>query len=559
MKTLSRALIFSFLAVGFSFAQTSAPTIKTSKLAENLYQFFIYIDSRNSVNMFAAIGPEGILLVDAGFARTTGLVKEELRKISDKAIKYVINTHYDDDHSGGNAALGAGATIVAHQACRDVLARTTQFPAAGLPKITYGESAAIQFNDQAIELTHLPGHTAGDTVVHLLQAKIVFLGDLVFSDSFPVVQADGRIDSLEKSLARLAETLPADTRILVGHGRELKVQELRTYLDMVVKTRALVQQAIRAGKSPNQAKADGVLRDWETWNSALFPETVNSGRWIDTLYALLDEGRALSAVNQLRKEFAHSGLPAMMSRYREIRSSGKSTPYFIESDLNNWGYSLLGEGKTEAALAVFTINTELFPGSANTWDSLGEACMAAGDEKSAITNYEKSLQLNPQNANAVEQLKKRRAQELNENLKLLQPIVNIQWQGKMKSPDGKNEFTTRREWRAIMNGSVVKYTSTVKELGFSSEGFYYWDPIKKEIALFEISSNRGNFQRGHVEMENGAIVTAGTITFPDRELEFRNTFEVTSDGGLLDTWFRFENGRWLPGHSLELRPAPAGQ
>lgn len=183
MRTLLKTFVLVFMAINLSFAQNPTATIKTTKLSENLYKFFIYFDINNSVNTFAFIGSDGILLIDAGFYSTTNLLRDELTKISDKKITYLINTHYDGDHTGGNAIIGFDASILAHQECRNMLIKISRFPSNGLPNITFQDSAKIFFNDEEIVLKYFPGHTNTDIIVQFKKANIVFIGDLIFSDS----------------------------------------------------------------------------------------------------------------------------------------------------------------------------------------------------------------------------------------------------------------------------------------------------------------------------------------------------------------------------------------
>lgn len=116
-------------------------------------------------------------MIDAGFGTTTDLVKKELSKITDKKIKYLINTHYNGDHTRGNAFVTDGATIIAHHACRNILMRYRNFPSAGLPTATFQDSLKLFFNGEEINLGYLPGHTSSDIVVEFKNSKYVFIGD----------------------------------------------------------------------------------------------------------------------------------------------------------------------------------------------------------------------------------------------------------------------------------------------------------------------------------------------------------------------------------------------
>lgn len=109
-----------------------------------------------------------------------------------------------------------------------------------------------------------------------------------------------------------------------------------------------------------------------------------------------------------------------------------------------------------------------------------------------------------------------------------------------------------RLWDVLWGGKAVKFFSYVKELSNFSEGYLYWDPEKKEIAIFRIN-NKGTITKGYVKKEDGKILMYGRITFSDGTLEFRNTFEITDDGRLIERWFRFEDGEWKAGHTVKLK------
>ena len=188
----------------------------------------------------------------------------------------------------------------------------------------------------------------------------------------------------------------------------MKTGELTPYLSMIHQTKELVLNAILEGKSPVETKNSGVLKGWEKWNSSVFPGYMTTNDWIDNLYSALEEGKERSASYLLSNELEQSGLKAMLAKYKSLTVPGKIKCFFIETEMNNWGYALLAQQNLSAALEVMKINAEQFPGSANAYDSLGEAFMIPGNKDLAIRNYEKSLELNPQNANATQQLKELR-------------------------------------------------------------------------------------------------------------------------------------------------------
>ena len=141
-------------------------------------------------------------------------------------------------------------------------------------------------------------------------------------------------------------------------------------------------------------------------------------------------------------------------------------------------------------------------------------------------------------------------QTADDNLKILEPLLNKKWVGELKSPDGSASFQTSQEFTVIGNGSVVKYTEIIRELNSVSEGYLYWDGEEKEVALF-IIDGKGVYRKGFVSIEEGLITVKGVINFPERKFDYKNTFEITADGKMIDRWFQNAFGPWRPGHVVE--------
>ncbi len=394
MKSLLKVFCLFIISLSILNAQGAATTIETTKVANGIYEMFIYRDNNSSVNIFAFIGTDGVMLIDAGFQFSTDLVKNELKKLTDKKIKYIINTHSDGDHTGGNKILASDASVISHKNFN-----------SGLSGISVYDSLLMNFNGEEISIRYMPGHTLTDLVVHLKNSNIAFIGDLVFSDSFPLVHPYGDIYLYQKTLATLSKMFNNNTRILPGHGREINQNEITVYNKMFLDTKNLVAKEIKKCKFPPELKKANILKEWQNWNSKLFIN-VNSNRWIDNLYSALNEGKKLSAFNFLKNVYDKSGVKELLATYsKDVKQKGRKL-YFSENDFNNWGYDLLAAQKINDAIEIFKINTMEFPESANTYDSLGEAYAIAGNKELAIKNYQKSFELNPQNINALDQIKK---------------------------------------------------------------------------------------------------------------------------------------------------------
>ena len=140
-------------------------------------------------------------------------------------------------------------------------------------------------------------------------------------------------------------------------------------------------------------------------------------------------------------------------------------------------------------------------------------------------------------------------QKLDEHLKLLTPLTNQNWEGKMaRFGDGAKRQV---RWEVIWNGKAIKQITEIKKINFITKAYFYWDFDKEEIGIFSLSSN-GNFLHGHVKEDKGKIFMYGIATYPGANIKFRNTFELTENGKLIDKWFSFRDGEWKPGHTFEL-------
>jgi len=137
-------------------------------------------------------------------------------------------------------------------------------------------------------------------------------------------------------------------------------------------------------------------------------------------------------------------------------------------------------------------------------------------------------------------------QELDENLKLLKPFIHKEWEA--KEPRFGEDSKIERRHEIIEDGKAIKRTDIFKVIAATSVYIFYWDFEKQEIGVFGIHNN-GNFVHGHAKEEEGKILIYGYGSFPDKKLEFRNTYEFMEDGTFLDKYYRFEDNEWKSGHS----------
>jgi cyclase len=267
-------------------------------------------------NITVQVGDDGVLVVDAGLAGTTDKVYAAIRSLSDKPLRYIINTHLHADHVGGNEALaklgstiaggnvvgdigasaGNQATVIAAQ---EVLDRMSEpdgnrppAPQGAWPTETYTTpERKLYFNGEGLLLTHVPhAHTDGDTIVFFRRSDVISTGDIFVTNGYPIVDLahGGNIQGVIDGLNRIIEmAIPADeqeggTQVIPGHGRQCDVADVVWYQEMVTIIRDRVQDMVNKGMTLEQVKAARPTLDYDPrygkttgfWTTDMFVEAV---------------------------------------------------------------------------------------------------------------------------------------------------------------------------------------------------------------------------------------------------------------------------------------------
>jgi len=384
--------------------------MQVEKLSETLHKFTLTQNEFN-VNLVASIGSDGILLVDTGWAPTAEEVSEKIRELSDSIIKLVIFTHRHGDHIGGRGILGKDAMLVAHKSVKDELAgkyfALDPLPGQELPTILTENELSLRFNGEDIRVIPAPGHTQGDMVVYFVDSAVVCMGDLLFSDTYPVVfpSYGGDIDQYLETFSWLIDLFPADVKYIAGHGRDYSLDDLKAYYHMAVSTTDLIKEGMAAGKTPQEMAAEDLLKDWEKWSA---PQ-ITSETWITQVHESITGQGKKSIAEPLTQTIMEKGIGAAIKQYYKLKKSHPDSYDFTENVLNMLGYQLLWREMKEAAIEIHKLNIQAYPDAANPYDSLGEAYEASGNNELAIEAYEKALERNPDMPSAVEALERLRS------------------------------------------------------------------------------------------------------------------------------------------------------
>ena len=233
-------------------------------------------------NIGVSVGDDGILIVDDQYANLAGRIREALAALGSDTPRFLLNTHFHGDHTGGNADFGTGSLIVAHENVRSRLA-AGDAPAQALPVVTYDDDITIHFNGEDITLIHMPaGHTDTDSVVLFEDSNVIHMGDHFFNGGFPFVDlgSGGTVQGYLRNLEKILSWIGDDTQVIPGHGPLASKADLLDFYNVVRDTSV----AIRIKKSQRMSKeeivAEGLGAEYESWGQGF----INEQRWIETVY-----------------------------------------------------------------------------------------------------------------------------------------------------------------------------------------------------------------------------------------------------------------------------------
>ncbi len=246
-------------------------------------------------NIGVSVGEDGAFLIDDQFAPLTDKILAAVARLTDQPVRFVLNTHWHGDHTGGNENMGeAGAIVVAHENVRRRMS-TEQFmeafnrrvepsPPEALPVLTFTDSVTFYWNDDELRIVHVgPAHTDGDSIVHFRKANVVHMGDTYFNGMYPFidVSSGGTISGLIEAVDGVLKTTDERTMIIPGHGPLSGITELRAYRDMLGTVHARLRSLIEQGKSREQVIASAPTRDFDaTWGGGFMKPDV----WVGLVF-----------------------------------------------------------------------------------------------------------------------------------------------------------------------------------------------------------------------------------------------------------------------------------
>lgn len=283
--------LVSTICAGAQQRDWSQVQMKATKVAGNVYML-----EGAGGNIGVSVGADGILIVDDQFAPLADKIRASLKELGQGKLRFILNTHWHGDHTGGNVVFGPEAPIIAHDNVRKRMATeqksevfkstTPPSPKEALPVITFNQTLTVHFNGEEIRAIHFPqGHTDGDSVVFFTSSNVVHLGDDFFAGRFPFVdlESGGSVEGLTKNIGDIITRIPEGAKLIPGHGPISTVEDLKSYHRMLLETTEIVRGKIASGKTLAQIKSEGLPEEFKSWGTGF----IKTDLWIETIHKSL--------------------------------------------------------------------------------------------------------------------------------------------------------------------------------------------------------------------------------------------------------------------------------
>jgi cyclase len=289
----------SFLAIAAvalsssAFAQQrnfDAVQIKTTQVAPGIYML-----EGEGGNIGVSAGEDGVFLIDDQFAPLTPKIVAAVKTISDKSIRFLMNTHWHGDHVGGNENLGkAGVVIIAHDnvykrmsvggAITMLKQNYAPYPKVALPTVSFNQSASFHLNGDDVISTHLPpAHTDGDSFVRFAKANVIHTGDVFAAYRYPFIdpESGGSIKGVLKAVDVMLSLMDDNTKVIPGHGGLSSKKDVLAYRKMMSTAISKIEPMAKSGKTLQQVIDAKPLREFdEEWGKFRKPEA-----FVEILYS----------------------------------------------------------------------------------------------------------------------------------------------------------------------------------------------------------------------------------------------------------------------------------
>lgn len=288
---ISRISFLSFflagcLTISISFAgKFDKVQIKAHPVSQTIYML-----EGAGGNIGICAGEDGIFMIDAQFAELAERIEASLGEIHSGQLRFLLNTHWHQDHTSGNAFFGWKVPIMAHENVRKRLMsiqtrgerKFDPAPKQAWPILTYKESIKLHFNNEEIHIVHFPtGHTDGDSIVFFKNSNVIHMGDHFFNGKFPFVDmsSGGTVEGYLDNVLNVIKRAPDDVKIIPGHGPLANLSDLKIFAHMIQETRKIILKRKQKGMSRAKIFKLGLPETWSSWGTGF----ISTQKWIETL------------------------------------------------------------------------------------------------------------------------------------------------------------------------------------------------------------------------------------------------------------------------------------
>jgi glyoxylase-like metal-dependent hydrolase (beta-lactamase superfamily II) len=287
-------MLLLFLALPAPLFGQDEVVIKTIPVADGIYMM-----TGKGGNMGLFIGEDGTFLIDDQFAPLTEKHLAAIKEAGGDVPRFLINTHYHGDHTGGNENLGTSGTLIfSHDNVRRNLTMETIVkafnmttppqPKEALPVVTFSQDITFHLNDETVQAFHVPNaHTDGDSVIHFIDANVIHTGDTLFNGFYPFIDVDngGTVKGMIAAVDRMLALADDKTKIIPGHGPLAGKADAKAFRDMLQTAYEKLSALKKQGKTAEEAVAAKPLADLEgKWGKGMF----TGDKWVGIVYGGLE-------------------------------------------------------------------------------------------------------------------------------------------------------------------------------------------------------------------------------------------------------------------------------
>ncbi len=289
----------------------------------------VYMYQGNGGNIGLSVGKDGIFMVDSQYAENIEQIQEDIKKISDEPIRFLVNTHFHPDHTGGNSALAKKGTVIfSQEKTRDRLRgvirketkeKTKEMPKDLLPTVTFSEDLTFHFNGERIYVFHVPNaHTGGDAMVYFTDNNVLHTGDLLFNGKYPFIDLEnggslkGTIQALQKARALINK----ETKIIPGHGNLGSYKDLEKTEDMLGVVYKRVSTNFVNNKTEDQvAKMGDLTKEYDV--QGFGNGFINTEAFLRMIYKSVAQDRKSIDSNNEKNEQAREKIEQMKKEHEK--------------------------------------------------------------------------------------------------------------------------------------------------------------------------------------------------------------------------------------------------